>query len=194
MTSMPILLLIPVALANVLGVGMLVPQARRLARQRCLAGVSPTWIGVGVAINAGWVLYALQRDVYGLLPVSFGSLVLYLVMAHAMRAIDASTLTTASLAALVVSNLLAWSMAIDGAGALGLTLAGLYTVQFAPAALSAVRSKDLAGVAPSTWVMAFVEAILWAGYGAAIADVAVFLGGAGASVMSLIVLLRLAAD
>ncbi len=189
---MPFFLLVPVALANVFGVGMLVPQALRLARRRCVSGVSPTWIGVGVAINAGWLIYAAQREVYGLIPVSLGSLVLYLVMANAMYRIDQATFTRAVIAALVVSNVLAWSMAVDGVGTLGLALAGLYTVQFAPASVSAVRTSDLDGVAPSTWVMAFVEAVIWAGYGAAISDVAVLLGGAGASVMSAVVLVRLA--
>ena len=71
------LLDLAVVLATILGVGMLVPQARDLARNRDFRGVSAGWIGGGLAINSGWLVYALAAGLPGLLPVSLGALVLY---------------------------------------------------------------------------------------------------------------------
>ena len=43
--------------ATVLGSGMALPQARQLARTRRTDGVSPTWVGVSMALNGWWLAY-----------------------------------------------------------------------------------------------------------------------------------------
>jgi uncharacterized protein with PQ loop repeat len=183
-------LLSALVLANVLGVGMLVPQAQRTWRTGTLDGVSATWIGGGVAINAGWLVYAVRQEVWGVLPVSAGSLILYAAIAAVARRIDPRGFERMLIAALAIASLLGWTTFRGGVEALGLGLAALYTVQFAPAALTAVTSRSLDGVAPSTWIMALIEAAIWWAYGAIISDAAVMLGGIGATAMSAVVVLR----
>jgi uncharacterized protein with PQ loop repeat len=55
---MNLLLTSIVVVATVLGSWMAFPQARRIARTRQVDGVSPTWIGVSLAINGWWLTYA----------------------------------------------------------------------------------------------------------------------------------------
>ncbi len=56
--------------ATILGSGMALPQARRLARTRRADGVSTMWVGVSLALNAWWIGYGLAAPVWALLPVS----------------------------------------------------------------------------------------------------------------------------
>ncbi len=185
------LLTIAVVSANILGVGMLIPQATRIVRERVLDGVSAEWIGTGLAVNAGWLVYALTAEVWGLLGVSGGALALYAAMAVAARRLDASHFDRTRTTALVILNVLGWAAAVGQVNALGLTLAGLFTVQFAPAVWSAWVSPTLSGISPTTWILALGEAVIWVAYGAAINDRALLLGGFGAAAMSGLVLLRL---
>ena len=48
---------------------------------RGIDGVSAVWIGIGVALNLLWLGYALDRDLWALVPVSSLSLALYATMA-----------------------------------------------------------------------------------------------------------------
>ena len=60
---------------------MALPQARQLARTRSTDGVSPTWVGVSLALNGWWLAYGLAAHVWALVPVSMISFLLYLSMA-----------------------------------------------------------------------------------------------------------------
>jgi uncharacterized protein with PQ loop repeat len=186
------LLLATVAGANVLGVGMLVPQAWRSLTTRNLDGVSAAWIGTGLAINIGWTAYGLAAGVAGLLPVSLGSLALYGAIAATARMAAPHFLGRMLRTGLVVLATLTAAALLGRTDGLGLALAALYTVQFAPAALAALTSTSLDGVAPSTWFMSLTEAALWCVYGVAIGDLALILGGAGAGVTSAVVCCRVA--
>ena len=132
-----LLLTIAVVLANILGVGMLIPQTARILRRGDLDGVSPEWIGMGVAVNVGWLIYAWVAGVWGIFGVSVGGLALYLAMAAKTRRLDPGHFSRSATTALVVLNVLGWAAAVGQVTALGLTLAALFTVQFAPAAWSA---------------------------------------------------------
>ena len=187
-----LLLTIAVVLANILGVGMLIPQTARILRRGDLDGVSPEWIGMGVAVNVGWLIYAWVAGVWGIFGVSVGGLTLYLAMAAKTRRLDPGHFSRSATTALVVLNVLGWAAAVGQVTALGLTLAALFTVQFAPAARSAWASPTVSGISATTWILALGEAGIWAGYGIAIGDMALLLGGSGASMMSGLVLLRLA--
>jgi uncharacterized protein with PQ loop repeat len=187
-----LVLTIAVVLANILGVGMLIPQTVHILRRGDLDGVSPEWIGMGVAVNVGWLIYAWVAGVWGIFGVSLGGLVLYLVMAAKTRRLDPAHFSRSTTTALLVLNVLGWAAAVGQVTALGLTLAALFTVQFAPAAWSAWTSPTVSGISATTWILALGEAGIWAGYGIAIGDTALLLGGSGASIMSGLVLLRLA--
>lgn len=185
------LLAVAVFSANVFGVGMLVPQATRIVRHHSLDGVSAEWIGMGVAVNAGWLIYAWTAEVWGLVGVSLGGLALYLAMAAGARRMNRSHFDRARTTALIVFNVLGWAAALGQLDTLGLALAALFTVQFAPAAWSAWTSPTVTGVSLTTWILALGEALIWVGYGIAIGDQALTLGGSGASLMSSLILLRL---
>lgn len=192
MIFFPSTLTLLLIIGNIFGVAMLIPQARKLARTNHMAGVSPRWVGLGFAINAGWLAYGLLADLPGLIPVSAGALVLYGWMLATLRRIPqsgiAQALTTGGtlIAALIITGV------VGGVTAMGiLGLGFLYIVQFAPAAWESSRSADLSGIAPMTWVMALTEAAIWAIYARSTGDIGLLLGGIGASAMSIIVLANL---
>lgn len=185
------LLDLAVVLATILGVGMLVPQARDLARNRDFRGVSAGWIGGGLAINSGWLVYALAAGLPGLLPVSLGALVLYGWMSATLVSAAPELVQPALRGVAVIVGVCIVAGLVGGLAAFGLTIALTYSAQFTPAAWSAVSSADLSGVSMSTWAMALIEAVTWAVYGWYLGDTALTIGGAGASVMSSIVVLGL---
>ncbi len=180
-----------VALATILGVGMLVPQVLDMARTNNFRGVSLSWIGGGVAINGGWLAYALAANLRGLLPVSIGAIVLYLAMLVMMSRESSAMLRRSMVSGAAVVSLFAISGLVGGVAALGLVIALTYSAQFAPAAWSALFAEDSSGVSAPTWVMACIEAAIWAVYGFTRGDTALFVGGIGAGCMSLLVLVGL---
>ncbi len=77
---------------------------------------------------------------------------------------------------------------VGGWTAAGVAIGLSYAVQFTPAAITAVRSAELDGIAASTWTMALVEAVVWLAYGLSVSDTALVLGGSGGTVMSVVIL------
>lgn len=179
-----------VLLANAFGVVKLVLQARRSITSRKTEGLSPEWIGMGLAMNLGWIAHSVIHQIWALLPVSIGSLVLYGAIWVAMGSVDRRQ-------ARRVRSVLLGVVAVFGAGfvvgyidGFGLTLALLYTVQFAPAASRALNSLALDGLSPATWLMAPIEAFMWVVYGITVHDPVLIVGGLGAAAMSAVVCLR----
>ena len=90
---MNLILTLTVVAASVLGSGMALPQAMRLARTGKVDGVSAVWIGVSMAINAWWTAYAVATELWAILPVSTVSLALYFAMATVyLRSVGRSAL------------------------------------------------------------------------------------------------------
>jgi len=182
-------------LANVLGVGMIVPQAVRLGRTRTVDGVSATWVGGSMAMNLWWLGYGLESQLWGLIPVSSGALVVYGIIALQLRLLAGPNTVLPLLASIgSVSAVLVTILATSGWPSVGLALGLAYGLQFAPAAAKVLQPGPHAGVAPSTWLMAVTEAAIWVVYGLAVADRALILGGMGGTVMATIILVRLATD
>jgi len=75
----------------------------------------------------------------------------------------------------------------------GLAIGLCYGMQLLPAVVAACRTRELHGVAPSTWLMAWVEAVIWVGYGLIEFDVALLAGGVSGAVGSSLILIRLTA-
>ncbi len=188
-------LLLPfVMLANVLGVGMVVPQAVRLHRAQVADGVSAAWVGVSLATNAWWLSYGIQGRLWGLLPVSVGALAVYAFIARQLRSLAGpqafgSLIGSAGGLSLVVLA----ALAMAGWSAVGLTLGLAYGLQFAPAVVSAMRSATVAGVSLATWIMATAEAAIWIVYGLAVSDPALVIGGVAGTLMASVVVARLSA-
>ena len=180
---------VAVGIATLLGVGMLIPQTLSMMRTKDFRGVSAAWIGGGIAINSGWLVYALWVGLLGLIPVSIGSLVLYLAMAVMFSRHGRSEFPRVLVSfGLVTALFIIAALVGGGVGAFGFTIALTYSAQFGPAAWSALFSSDVSGISAITWIMALIEAIIWAAYGASLGDVALLFGGGGASIMSALVL------
>ncbi|MEE9416074.1 MAG: hypothetical protein V3V01_12390 [Acidimicrobiales bacterium] len=184
---LPVLLIV----ANVMGAGMIVPQVVRLHRRGIVEGVSGVWVGVGIAMNAWWIAYALHSQLWGIAPVSIAGLVLYSVIAWQYRAIvGLKALHSLGLGALLGLIPLPF-LVFGGWSAAALAIGLSYGIQFSPAAISAVTSKQLEAVSPTTWTMAWIEAAIWFVYGITIDDPALLLGGIGGTLMASIILLQL---
>ena len=178
--------------ASVLGAGMALPQARRLLRTGNVDGVSAVWIGVSLTINAWWTAYAIAASVWGLLPVAVTSMVLYGAMGVVyLRAAGGARPMAAGAFGLGMAPLP--FLLAGGWAAAGVATGLSYGIQLAPAVVAAYRTRELQGVSLGTWVISFVEALLWLAYGALLADAALVAGGVTGTVMAGAILLRLAA-
>jgi uncharacterized protein with PQ loop repeat len=183
-----------VVAASVLGSGMALPQALKLARTQNVDGVSAVWIGVSMAINVWWTIYAIHESVWALLPVSTVSLALYLGMGVIyLRSVGASALPGFAVGGLILGMAPLPALLVGGWEAAGLAIGLSYGIQLAPAVFAAFRTRALDGVSPGTWVISLAEAVLWLAYGAMISDIALLAGGTAGVVMATAMLSRLAA-
>jgi len=189
MNLFPNLIVLSVVAASVLGVAMLIPQALTISRRGDFSGVSPSWIGGGLAINLGWIGYSLAADLPGLLPVAMGATVLYGWMASMVRSTSRAMFAKAMVGAATLGALFAIAAFVGGVAGVGIVVASLYAGQFAPAAWSAVTSTDVSGISLLTWVLASAEAGLWAFYGSYQGDLNLVVGGVGAILMSAVVII-----
>lgn len=178
--------------ASVIGSGMAFPQALKLFRTRRTEGLSPTWIGVSMAINAWWTAYAIAESLWMLLPVSSVSLSMYAWIAvvfvrnaagqrRSGLLVGVFGLGMAPLPVLIVAG---WESA-------GIAIGLSYGLQLAPAVLAAFRTRELSGVSSLTWVLSFGEAILWLGYGVGVNDAALGVSGVVGIVLAGAILVRL---
>jgi uncharacterized protein with PQ loop repeat len=182
-----------VVVATVLGSWMAFPQARRIARTRRVDGVSATWIGVSLAINCWWLTYGLVTGVWALVPVSTMSLVLYGVMGvFFVRSVGRAAVPGLALGVLVLGMLPLPFLVVGGWELAGVAVGLSYGVQLLPAVVESLRSSALSGVSSATWIIAFVEAVLWLAYGIGMADLALILAGVVGAAMSTVILVRLA--
>lgn len=189
---MSVVLSILVAVATVMGAGMIVPQVVRLRRTRLADGLSGAWVGLSVAMNAWWIAYATAEGLWGLLPVSVGAFLLYSVIAAQYVRLMGWTGGCRLVAGLLAAGVLpALALAAGGWTATGLAIGLAYAIQFSPAVVAALRSLDLGGISPATWAMAWIEAVIWCTYGAIMDDVALMIGGGGGTLMASVILARL---
>ncbi len=181
-----------IVVANILGAGMILPQVLRVHQTRSTAGVSLSGTGVGIVMNLWWLVYGLEANIPGMIPVSVAGALLYTIIAlqslhligpGAARSIAGGILTygVVPLAPYLFSDI----------RTLGLVIGLMYTVQFAPAALAAISTSDPVGVSMLTWTMALLEALIWLSYGIITRDIALTVGGVGGSVMASVIIVQL---
>lgn len=182
-----------VVVATVLGSWMAFPQARRIARTRRVDGVSATWIGVSLAINAWWLTYGLVAGVWALVPVSIISLLLYGVMAwFFVRSVGRAAVAGLALGVFGLGMVPLPFLLVGGWELAGVAVGLSYGVQLLPAVVASLRTSALSGVSSTTWIIASVEAALWLVYGLGVGDVALTLAGFVGVVMASVILARLA--
>ncbi|MFK8023972.1 MAG: hypothetical protein AB8G26_08425 [Ilumatobacter sp.] len=192
MTAVFVTLMIVVA--NVMGAGMAYPQASKLIRTGNTDGVSGVWAGVSLTMNIWWLAYGLAQGLWVLVPVSAVAAVLYvaIVVAYARRRGVRTSIGGIALGAFVLGMMPLPFLLVGGWSVAGLAIGLCYGMQLVPAVVSAFRSRELHGVAPSTWIMAWVEAVIWLGYGVIAFDVALLAGGVSGALGSSLILGRLA--
>lgn len=177
--------------ANVLGAGMALPQAIRLVRTGSASGVSGTWAGISVAMNVWWLVYGLAERLWGLVPVSVVATIIYVVIAATLvRVRGHRTLVDLGVGvALGLAPLPA--LIVAGWGAAGVAIGLGYGLQLLPAVVASYRTRELDGVAPGTWIMAWVESAVWVVYGLVVLDPALLVGGTSGVILPTLLLLRL---
>lgn len=189
----PAVMALMLVVANVMGAGMIVPQVVRLHRLRSADGVSGVWIGVGIAMNSWWTAYGSAESLWGILPVSIVTALLYMVMAAQYLGLLGRPGLRPLFAGLFLLGLVPMPfLVIGGWGTAGLVVGLTYAVQFAPAAVAALRSADVSGISTVTWAMAWVEAVIWVVYGLSTGDAALLVGGTGGTLAATVILARLA--
>ncbi len=179
------------AIATIAGVGMIVPQVVRIHRTHSLAGVSVDWIGVGLALNVWWCVYAVATALWGVLAVSIGGMVLYAVMAAQTNRIDRPGFRRLGRASALTASVMLAALLVGGWTGAGVAIGLAYAVQFSPATLTAIRSTRLDGLSLSTWVLAAIEAMIWLLYGVIEVDPALIIGGAGGVICSTLIVARI---
>lgn len=168
--------------ANILGAAMAAPQAVRLRRTSEVAGISPAWAGLSVALNAWWVAYATAVASWALVPVAAVSTVLYAVVARYLIRLGDAGPTARRMAVMAAAASAALVATLIGSGwvAVGIVLGALYGAQLTPAVVAAWRSTDTSGIATLTWQFAWGEAALFGVYGLSRGDVGLLtLAGCG---------------
>jgi uncharacterized protein with PQ loop repeat len=179
--------------ANVMGAGMAYPQAARLVRQRSTAGISGVWAGVSLSMNIWWLAYGMAEELWGLVPVSAIAAVLYGVIIVAyVRAAGRGAIAGVATGLFVLGAVPLPFLVVGGWRVAGLAIGLCYGMQLVPAVVAACRSRELGGLAPSTWIMAWIEAVIWLGYGVLVLDPALLAGGASGALMAGVILVRLA--
>ncbi len=179
--------------ATVLGSGMALPQARQLARTRRTDGVSPTWVGVSMALNGWWLAYGVAASVWALVPVSAISFVLYASMAGLFVRTGGPTSRRGLLLGAVGLGMVPLPfLVIGGWETAGLAVGLCYGLQLLPAVIAVLRTRALTGVSAATWLIAWVESMLWLVYGLGVADPALIVAGTIGVVMSSVIVVRLA--
>jgi uncharacterized protein with PQ loop repeat len=179
--------------ATVLGSGMALPQARQLARTRRTDGVSPTWVGVSMALNGWWFAYGLAASVWALVPVSLISFVLYASMAVLFVRNGGRASRRGLLLGVVGLGMVPLPFLVVGGWELaGLAVGLCYGLQLLPAVAAVLRTRALAGVSAATWLIAWTESMLWLVYGVGVSDPGLVVAGTIGVVMSTVIVGRLA--
>lgn len=179
--------------ATVLGSWMAFPQARLIARTRRIEGVSAVWIGVSLALNAWWLAYGAAVGVWALVPVSTVAIFLYGIMAYFFVASSRRPgLAGMTLGFLGLGMIPLPFLVMGGWKSAGVAVGLSYAAQLLPAVVASLRTSQLDGVAPATWIIALVESGLWLVYGIGVADIALVLAGIAGTTLASVILARLA--
>ena len=183
-----------IIVANVMGAGMAYPQASKLIRTGRTEGVSGVWAGVSFSMNLWWLAYGLARGLWGLVPVSAVAAVLYavIIVAYVRRLGPRASLGGLVLGLFGLGLVPLPFLLAGGWVAAGLAIGLCYGMQLVPAVVASCRTRRLHGVAPSTWIMAWVEGVIWLAYGLYAVDAALLAGGTSGAIGSSLILGRLA--
>lgn len=189
----PLALTVLLVVANVLGAAMAAPQAIRLMRTHNTSGVSSVWVGVSIAMNGWWLVYGVAAGLWALVPISVIAIVLYAVIAVVLTRLRLGRAPLEIAMGATIGLVPLPALALGGLNAAGVAIGVGYGLQLAPAVVASFRTRELHGVAPGTWIMAFVESAIWFLYGLTVVDPALLVGGTSGVVLPALLLGRLVA-
>lgn len=147
-------------------VARIIPQVVHIWRTGSHAGVSRAGLWCWLGNDIGWLAHGHANDLTPVVASSIALAALDLVLLAQTRG-AARTATT--------RYGVAWAATMTVLAAIGGNplAAALIAASFAgttPHAISAIRSNDLSGISPATWLLAGADGILWLIYGAGTGD------------------------
>ena len=155
---------VAVILATISTVVFLLPQIAKLKRTGDSEGVSTTWAALGFVSNVGWLSYMISQARWYAVVAPISTFIFYgLVLRGLAR-------SGRDLQRAITTGIL-WLLALAGVGlvggwtSLGVVLGLTYAAMVAPSIWTAYRTTNPSGVAPGTWWIGSVEAVLWGLYG-----------------------------
>ena len=150
------------------------------------------WAGVSISMNLWWLAYGLSSGLWGIVPVSGAAAILYCVIVVSyVRTRGRSSLAPLALGGFVLGMVPLPFLLVAGWDVAGVAIGFCYGMQLVPAVVVACRTRDLDGVAPGTWIMAWIESTIWLVYGLSASDGALLAGGASGTLMASIIIGRL---
>lgn len=155
---------IAVILATISTAAFLLPQIVKLVRTRDTAGISTSWPALGFVINVGWLSYMISQQLWVSIAPPAITFTAYGVTLWALRRAgrDIARSYLRGLAAAVVLTTIA---VVGGWTVLGIVLGLSYGVVVGPSVWTAYRTAVPSGIAPLTWWIGAVEALLWGSFG-----------------------------
>jgi hypothetical protein len=124
----------------------------------------------GLITSFAWIVYLTTGSLWAAIPAPLLGLAGYAVTLGLIAA--GRNHRDCAGAALGYGVVLVAVVAIWGSTGIGLALALSPAVQLTPAVVAAYRSAVPRGIAPGTWALMFLEALMWGGYGLVTTDIA----------------------
>jgi uncharacterized protein with PQ loop repeat len=155
---------VAVILAMTSSTTFLVPQIVKLVRTRDSEGVSTTWPALGFVINVGWFVYLISQQLWISIFAPFVTFISYGVTLWALRR-TGRDLSKSYIRGTVGAVSLISVATVGGWKVLGVVLGISYGIMLAPSLWTAYRTSIPSGIAPLTWWIGLIEAILWGYYG-----------------------------
>lgn len=177
------------AVATVLAAVGALPQLRRVVRTGDVRGVSLTMVTLNAASEVGWFTHFAGRGQWAAIPASFVIVGTYGALGVALSRAGGGAQRPVAIGCGWAAALVATRLAV-GPGALATLLAATKVAQVTPQVWTAWRTSRPTGVSATMWVIAGVEAALWAGYGAVYGDIALVSLGAVGLTAGIAILIR----
>lgn len=176
--------------AAVLGVVTGIPQALRLCRNPDASGLSYSSSILGVLSSASWLTYGLLRLDAAQLVANVPGLACAVLTAVLCARRLGLPLRHATVSAGAWAPVLATAHLLGGADAVGVAATVVSLVKMLPQVRTVLRREPLHGLAPATFFLTQVSAVLWTVYGLATVQGSVVVCSAVSAVLAGVVLSR----
>lgn len=153
-------------LGGALLVARIIPQAVRIHRTGSHAGVSRAGLWCWLGNDLGWLAYGHSSRLTPLVASSAALAALDLILLTQTRG---KTRTSSEHLGILWAATMTF-LAVSSSPALPAALIAASFAGTVPHAVASLRSRDLAGISPATWILAGIDGILWLAYGIGTGD------------------------